>query len=367
MDTPGVASPEKPDTLPAVIAVRASLARLLAPCALAVCLLPEAAAADPERAQRLFDEGLDAMLAGDFEAGCEKLSESLRVDFSGGTLFTLAECRAKQGKVATAVDRYSEYVEYWNSLGPKEQVKHRARFDVSTSERAELIKVVPTIKLLLPAWAPEGTVVMKNGVILARGMLGRPLRVDPGEHIFVTQAPGDPVTERRTHIARGQHLTMTLPVNVSMDGGRRRDAPPKTPERPRQAAPPAPTATAPAAPPARDDPPTSRRGLAFVVGGVGVAGFAVGSVTGAMTLAKRDTILEQCDGRFCTPEGKDSADSAQRLALVSTVGFGVGIAGVTTAVVLLLLEPPPESRASVTPTVGAVGTGGGFVGARGRW
>ena len=67
-----------------------------------------AAAQDLAAAEALFSKGLADMEAGRYDAACPAIGESYRLDPRGGTLFTLAECEAKAGKIATAVARYDD-------------------------------------------------------------------------------------------------------------------------------------------------------------------------------------------------------------------------------------------------------------------
>jgi hypothetical protein len=117
-----------------------------------------------------------------------------------------------------------------------------------------------------------------------------------------------------------------------------------------------------------------------VAGGLGLAGLVVGGITGGLALSKSGETEDQCrdasDGvALCTHEGKVAGDAAKTLGLVSTIGFGVGIAGVGVAAVLLLTEPPAPRAASARrplPRAGwvragvlAAGETGAIVGLRG--
>lgn len=71
--------------------------------------------------------------------------------------------------------------------------------------------------------------------------------------------------------------------------------------------------------------------------------------------------------------GLEAGDSVKTLGLVSTIGFGVGLAGVGTAVVLLLTEPKGTSTGEakaprrLSAGVLSVGPEGAVLGARGSW
>ena len=121
-----------------------------------------------------------------------------------------------------------------------------------------------------------------------------------------------------------------------------------------RAAPPPPTVTENTAfvaerhaPPAvpEDDTGDSQRTLGYVAGGLGLAGLAVGAVTGVLVLDRKSTVNDECKGHVCSKEGKEAADSGQTLAAISTIAFAVGIAGAATGVTLILTAPDDDGRA----------------------
>lgn len=102
-----------------------------------------------------------------------------------------------------------------------------------------------------------------------------------------------------------------------------------------------------AAPP---PPAPSSHALAWVAGGVGVAGLAAGGVFTALALS-----------RFSATESQynPSAESAGKTyAALQWVGYGVGAAGIATAVVLFTLNGKPSGPVGLAPILGQ-----GFAGA----
>jgi hypothetical protein len=111
-----------------------------------------------------------------------------------------------------------------------------------------------------------------------------------------------------------------------------------------------------------------------------VAGLLLAGVTGGLSLGKKGTIVEHCgtkigstDEAACDPTGLEAASSGKTLALVSSVGFGVGLVGIGTAVVLLLTEPaqpkPAEAKRRRWISAGMldIGPAGAVIGVRGGW
>jgi Tetratricopeptide repeat len=311
-------------------------------------------AQDEAAADALFKQGLSQMQAGKFTAACPAFAESQRLDPQPGTLFTLAECEAKAGKVASAATHYDDYLSLYSRMTADEKRRQRGRDKVAEKTRAEIAPKVPKLTLRLPKDAPSGVVVERDGVTLGGAALGIPLPADPGEHVIRIML-GANSKEQRVTLAVGENREIELELPQA-------DAP-DAPESP---------ATSPATQSPAADHGTGGGGgktLAWVAGGIGVAGLAVGGVTGAMVFGKKGTIKDHCDGTVCDQTGKDAADSAKTLGLVSTIGFGVGIVGIGTAAVLLLTggsSSSPGKDAKSAPVVRGDARGA-FVGWEGVW
>lgn len=340
----------------------------------------EAAAEDVAAAKALFSEGLELMQAGNFEKGCPALRESYRLDPRIGTLFTLAECEAKWGRIATAVAHYSNFLTQVAAMPQGQRIKQKEREKIAQDKKDELSPQVPELTLTLPDDAPQGTVVKRNGVTLAAPSLGVALPVDPGEQVITTQAPGGDITEKKVTIEKGQRMTVKLVVSPPEPGS-------EGPEG-GGAGVGAGSGSGSGSGPGGGAPVDSGSGqriAAFIVGGVGVAGLAVGGIMGGLTLAKRGELDKAgCfDDDVCNSGQtvQEDLDQAKLFGWVSTVGFGVGVAGLGVATVLLLTAPSaPETTGRAAPpgrrtrdrrwmTAGVLeaGPAGAVLGVRGGW
>ncbi|MGK3982383.1 hypothetical protein WME99_05065 [Sorangium sp. So ce136] len=310
-------------------------------------------------AESLFMRGRADMLAGRYQTGCPALAESHRLDPRPGRLFTLAECEARWGRVATAVARYNDYLALYSRMSEAERIKQHERYRLSVEQRDALAPLVPHVTLSLPSGAPPGTVVQHDGITLEQPSLGVALPVDPGEHVVTTQAPRGPVHEVKFTIEASESRTIHLEVKL-----------PVTWQGPsvKQGVVPSGDRVAGSA-----SGPGGRRAVTYVTGGLAVSGLVVGSVTGWMALGESSRAARECsnigpDVAECSPLGKAAGDRAKHLGLVSTIGFGAGGALAAAAVLLLLTEPPPP-----LPHAGAVSwsllagpTGAGLT-VRSRW
>ncbi|MEP7123809.1 MAG: hypothetical protein ABJE95_22965 [Byssovorax sp.] len=340
---------------------------LLGPLALS----PIAAAQDVAAADALFNRGVNEMKAGKYPEACPLIAESMRLDPQPGTLFTLSQCEVKWDRVATAVARLDDYLQLYERLTPDQKAQQLHRPKLVKEQRDRLAPDVPELTLSLPAGAPAGTVVKRDDAVVSSAALGLALPVDPGEHVVSTQAPGGPLREQRITIVRADKKALVLEVTAPQ-------AIEPTP------APPTPVVAA-VPEPAKQEPlpaagPSGRRVAVYAVGGVGLAALALGGVMGGLALGKKSVIEAHCGSAIkepsdtsCDQTGFDAASASKPLTLVSTIGFAAGLAGIGTAVVLLLTEHRPAKAVTsarcpwISADVLSFGPTGATLGAHGTF
>jgi hypothetical protein len=360
----GLANIAKTERLSGTMATK----QLAARCALSLAgmlLVSGASAQDSATAGALFEKGVADMEASHFDTACPAIEESQRIDPRPGTLFTLAECDAHWGKVASAAAQYQEYVDLVSRLTGEQQKRHKARADIARAQLAKLKPTVPTLTLVLPADAPPGTFVTRNGEELKGAALGLPLPVDPGQYVIVTHVPGGAEHETKVSIQLGEAKRVPLEATKSAT----LPAPPVASTAPLE---PAPSADSQAEAERGQAHGNGRKTAAYVAGGVGVAGIVVGSVTGILVFSKKHTVTGNCTGASCSETGLDAANSGKTLATISDVGFGVGIAGLALGTILWLSGGSESASAEHARTTSfqpmLVGTNGGFAaGLLRRW
>jgi hypothetical protein len=267
--------------------------RVLPACALVAVVSRARADADPAQAQ--FDQGLADMEAGLFDAGCPKLAESYRLDPQPGVLFTLAECEAKRGKLATAVVHYRSFLDLLGRMGSISRAKQQQRERLAQAQLQSLRPRLPELTVLVPPAAPADATVERDGVALDRASIGVGLPVDPGEH------------KVRLRLADGRDRTYV----VTLAEGERRRLKLELPPEHVTAEPP--TAS------------TSSSSWPWVLIAAGGAGVVVGSVTGVLAVGNASTAHSHCTDRVCDPEGKDAAERANGLGWISTGALGAGV------------------------------------------
>ncbi|MEO7109721.1 MAG: hypothetical protein ABI183_04700, partial [Polyangiaceae bacterium] len=189
--------------------------------------------------------------------------------------------------------------------------------------------------------APAGVApkVDVDGVAIPTAALAFPRKVNPGHHV-VTAVAGDSHTQAQVDVkereAKGVLLDLpvvAVPLPVALNNTPADQQKPIEPEHPKKKFP----------------------VISMIGFGVGVAGVAVGSVTGLMSISKTSSLKDQCPNNQCPASVYDSdsfqsdKSSASTLGTVSTIAFIVGGAGVVVGVVGLFL---PQGHASAHATTG---------------
>jgi hypothetical protein len=106
---------------------------------------------------------------------------------------------------------------------------------------------------------------------------------------------------------------------------------------------------------------SSTRTLGYIIGGVGAASLGTSLVLGLLVLNQKSTVEDQCDvgpPRTCrSQDGIDAASSGATLSTLSTITFGVGIAGLGAGAYFILTSEPSGAETAVS-----VSGGRGFAG-----
>jgi hypothetical protein len=300
----------------------------------------EARATDPIAEVR-YREGRDAAQAKNWDLACAKFKESHALEPAPGTLLNLADCEENRGHLLAALG-------YFQSVGPLFRAGD-ARIEYAKQRSAAVERRIPTLKLRIDPAAPAGTTVERDGSPVDAAMFGVSVRVDTGEHVLIVHAPGR--VDARTMLRLSEFEAREVMLAPGAEG--HDSAPPSTAgvTEPGKA-----TAAAHETPPAPHGP---SRAPAYAALGVGAVGIGVGVVSGIVALGAASTVRTTCPGGVCANQpDQETADNAKSrassMALVSTIGLGVGIAGAAVGTFLLVKA---SSQATIAASMGP-GTGG---------
>ena len=176
-------------------------------------------------------------------------------------------------------------------------------------------------------------VVALDGHVLVTRLDGRPIDVDPGEHVVRFESAGYEVIEQRVLFREGEKAR-SLSVTLKPVAGRAPDAPlsgavghgpdgGSAQRVPSEGTRPIPTAT-------------------WILGGVGVLGFATAGVTGLIDLPT----WNRCHSGGCAPSDKSFSDS---LNIVGDVALAVGGVSLLAAAYFFITRPSIAVEPQVLP------------------
>ncbi len=95
---------------------------------------------------------------------------------------------------------------------------------------------------------------------------------------------------------------------------------------------------------------SSEKTLAYVLGGIGIAGVATGTVTLILGLGQQGVGDDNCNDslQLCNQRGFDANETARTYGVISTVGFLVGAAGLGASAYLFLASSPSSAETAIT-------------------
>jgi hypothetical protein len=278
---------------------------------------------DPAAAEELFRQGRAASQKQDFTTACAKFRESNRLDPAVGTVFNIADCEEKLGRLATSWTLFQEVVQRLPNDDERRTI---------ASERARSLEGrVPTLTIHLAHSDRDDVVVRRDGVVLGAASLETALPVDPGEHTVMVEAPGTQSAVFTSRVGAGEHASLEVKVGTVSTATQQG------------------LATLGGSSPAADQPSHT---AAYVVGGIGVAGLVTGVVAGLIVLSKKSTVDSECVGKVCSQAGVNAASSGKTFGVVTTVGLLTGALGLGTATYLFLSAPSTENPRSSAYVLG---------------
>jgi len=263
---------------------------------------------DPAAAEAIFQDAKAALKRGKIDEACEKFRESNRLDPAVGTVYNLADCEERRGRIGTA---WALFVEARNKLETNDERKGEVD--------GRIVALEPRLSRLvvrIGKKAPAGTHVTRDGVALGSASIGSAMVVDPGKHEIVAEAPGH--EPRRVSIAVTEGKTERITV---LPGAKLPDAPKQT-----------------------EDQRMSLHPIGLTLLGVGFVSMGVGIGLGVAAKGDYDDAEPRCPGNVCDATGFEQRSDAITL---SHVGTGVFFGGLGLALVGGILEIVELARGGI--------------------
>jgi hypothetical protein len=300
-------------------------------------------------ARALGVQGVQLADQGKCAEAIEKLERAQSLYHAPSMLARLGECQVEVGLIVLGTENLNRVVR--EQLAPGAPKAFR---DAQARARIVLEKSLPRIAHLVLHVGPAGAqpVVSVGGVAVPSALLGAERPTDPGTHEIVASAPG--YLPMKTSVTLGEGTRQEISLTLSRDPQAAAEA----------------NAPAPVPPPALPTPtppdvhagPQQSRTLAYVLFGVGGAGLVTGGIAGVLAVGKKGDL--ECPNERCPPSEHDNLDAARNMALVSTIGFGVGLAATAAGTVLLLTggSEPTARLGSIRARPFLSASGAGFYG-----
>ncbi len=286
---------------------------------------------DAAQAESLFREAKALFDAGEIAEACAAWEASERMDPSLGTLTNIANCREKNGDLATAWEAYVALERRTAGIG-----KYQSLNDLGKRKAAELEPRLSYLTINVPDEVRvEGLEVYRAGKLIDPGAWNRALPIDGGQHTITGRAPGhEPWSTTVTVGREGDKKAVEVPrfkaIRDPKGGGGK-------------------TVIIDRSTPSTFTP---RRKIAAGVAGGAVAAIAVGVVFGLSSARSTDKASSLCPDINCDrfEEANALNKKSRDQALYANIGFGVGGAAVAGAVVLWIIGKPEKAERSA-PTV----------------
>ncbi len=300
----------------------------------ATCLAVSSAVAAPSEREKqeaadLMDEGDTLLASGKAVDALDRYRRADRIMEVPTTRIAVAHALAKIGRLIEAREAAVETQRMPSR--PKEPKAFRAAREAAAHLQSDLADRIPTLAVTI-----QGLDDTMTPTVLLDGKPGpepgTPIELNPGRYEVTVLVPGSPDMKQEVELQEKERRTVVLTVT----------------------------------PPEREEVPKESGGtptLAYVGFGVGIAGVAVGSVTGLWAMRRSTDLEDQCAGTVCPTSYEEDIASARTIAKVSNITFAIGLAGLAVGTGALLFggDEVSESTASrgvrVEPEVGPLRLG----------
>ncbi len=290
----------------------------------------------PSEADKLFEQGRQLLEGGRADEACPKFEASQKLDPARGTLINIGACYAATGRLVEALAVYEDVEQ--QSIAANDQTRVQA----ARMQIAALDKLIPHVTIAIANRVP-GIAIELDGVPVPESEWADHRR-NPGQVTVRAYATG--------------HQDYSATETVKADGATTAISVPALAPTP-VVTPPVEIKPTPVAVTTQSG--SSRKLIAYVVGGAGIATFGVGIGIGLKARSDWNAVCDHSTSPpTCTEAELTENEAARSLANKGTFVGIAGLAMIGAGVVLYLTAPKTETI--VTPTVTPDGAGVSFSG-----
>jgi hypothetical protein len=268
----------------------------------------------------------------------DKLERAEKLHHAPIVLTRLGECYIKLGRLVEGVESLRAVLREPLPSNPSEALT-QAYVDAKTLFEANNPRLANLTVNVEGAAADAGLSLTIDGRSLPAALIGTAHPSDPGEHEIQIAAPGYVTSTRKVTLTAGEEQTVTLTMTAA-------------PER---------TAEHVAASSALDTKAADADALkltaaaggashlpAYISWGAGAVGLGLGVGFGIAAMNNKSDLDARCPAKACPPSERGLLDTSRKNATISTIGYGVALAGAAAGVVLFLLEGRAPEQQTVS-------------------
>ncbi|MFZ5892490.1 MAG: hypothetical protein ACOY0T_15630 [Myxococcota bacterium] len=331
---------------------RVVLSALLLACAGTVTTSVRAqedpSAAETAAARALAVDGLKLAKAGQCREAVEKLERAEKLRHSPIVLARLGECYVSIGKLVQGTEALRKFLR--EPLPPDANATLKEAYERAQVVIQETKGNIAGLTIAISGADRSKVTLTVDGVEVPSTLIGVEMPVDPGEHVIEASGAAYLKSSARAKLAPGEKQSISIELKPDPEAAKQKaEEPARTgvastlPEPNETRAPNQQVDMTTATPPASSG---SSKALAYVSYGVGALGIGAGILFGRSAMQDKDQLEAQCPGKVCPPDQEDRLNSARTKGVVSTIGFGVGAAGVVLGTVLLVTSSGSSSSSS---------------------
>lgn len=283
---------------------------------------------DKKAAGAAFKKGKEAFDKKDYKAAKESFLQADEILPAGTAQYYIAKSSEELGELQDAVKYYEKALT---------DAKLKDEHATDAKARIEALKKKPA-KVKVTSDPPGATIVVDGKPIAEK--TPAEIELEPGTHKITLQAAGKKDNEQAVEVVAFTGATLNATLEAAPPPAE--DPFAKKPETP---PPPAPE---PAPAPAPVDTKKDMTWV-YVTGGAAIVALGVGTFFGLQAMSSKSKFDDAITAGDA-PMARDEREKGTRNALISDMGFGIGITLAVTSAVLYFTRPEPEKAAALKPS-----------------
>jgi len=315
-----------------------------------------ASAAQKKQAAKEYEAGMKAFEDKNFEDALDAFERSYDVVRSPNSQLMIARTLIELKRYGQAYDALKDAEREAQSVASKDK-KYAQTLDAVRTELKDLERKAGFVKISVSG-AGEDDHAVVEGKALKVDQLGEPVAVTPGKVHVGLVSGGKEVAAKDVDVQTGATVDVSLSPPAEKEGSKEiSEEDTKLAEADEQK---------PQKVEVTTESRSGMRTLAFVAGGVGVAGLATFGIFGLMNNSKFGELEDSCGpNKVCSGDLKDTADTGKTYQTIANIGLVVGVVGIAGGVTLFILsgkktEASPAEEAQLRVGPGNVSLQGRF-------